>query len=419
MAISLIALFGMDTNMTYKEIVELDKKYVMTTYGRLPLAIIKGEGTKVWDADGKEYLDFVSGIAVNGLGHCHPKLVDAIAKQAAKLMHTSNLYYTEEQPQLAKMLVEWSEFDKAFFCSSGTEANEAAIKLARKFGKRTSDSKFEIVTALKSFHGRTMGSITATGQHKYQKAFEPLVPGFKYVPYNDIEALEEAINENTCAVILEPVQGESGVHPASLDYLQFARTACDSDGALLIFDEVQTGLGRTGKLFAYEHFGVIPDVMTLAKTLGGGFPIGACLARGEAATVFEPGDHAATFGGNPLASAAAIATLSTIHEEGLVENARDTGEYFMGELRKLQEKYSGQILEVRGLGLMIAVQFEAAVVKNIAEICMDNGLIINGIGDHIIRLIPPLTVTRAEVDKAIGILNGAIAAAGMGGGEGK
>lgn len=398
--------------MTYKDIVDLDKTYVMTTYGRQPLAIVRGLGVHVWDADGKEYIDFVSGIAVNGLGHCHPKLIEAITRQASKLMHTSNLYYTEEQPTLAKMLVEWSDFDRVFFCNSGTEANEAAIKLARKFGKRTSDAKFEIVTALKSFHGRTMGSITATGQHKYQKAFEPLVPGFKYVAYNDIEALEEAINENTCAVILEPVQGESGVHPATREYLQFARTACDSDGALLIFDEVQTGLGRTGKLFGYEHYGVIPDVMTLAKTLGGGFPMGACLARGDAATVFEPGDHAATFGGNPLACAAAMATLSAIHEEGLVENSRDVGEYFMGKLRKIQKK-SDQIEEVRGLGLMIAVQFKGAVAKTIAGTCLDNGLIVNAIGDHIIRFLPPLTVTKAEIDQALDILNRAIAAASL------
>jgi acetylornithine/N-succinyldiaminopimelate aminotransferase len=391
--------------MNFDEIVELDKKYVMPTYGRQPVALVKGQGVRVWDVNGKEYLDFVAGIAVNGLGHCHPKVVKAISEQAGILMHVSNLYYTEPQPTLAKMLVDWSDFDKVFFCNSGAEANEAAIKLARKYGKTKSEDKIEIVTAIGSFHGRTMGAITATGQPKYQKAFAPLVPGFKYVPYNDVEALEETINENTCAVILEPVQGESGVHPATEQYLQFARTACDSDDALLIFDEVQTGLGRTGKLFGYEHFGVVPDVMTLAKTLGNGFPIGACLAKGEAAGVFQPGDHASTFGGNPLACAAAIATLSAIHEDGLVKNARDVGEYFQGKLRKLPD------VEVRGLGLMIAVQFSEPIAKAVALNCMDAGLITNAIGDYIIRFLPPLIVTKKDVDEALSIFGDAVSLA--------
>lgn len=400
--------------MNYEEIIEIDKKYVMTTYSRQPVVFVRGEGARAWDVNGKEYLDFLAGIAVNGLGHCHPKVVRAIREQAGVLMHTSNLYYTEHQPKLAKMLVDWSDFDRVFFCNSGAEANEAAIKLARKWGKQASNDhgKIEVVTALKSFHGRTMGAITATGQHKYQKAFEPLVPGFRYVPYNDVQALEEAVNEKTCAVILEPVQGESGVHPASRQYLEFARTACDSEGALLIFDEVQTGLGRTGKLFGYEHFGVVPDVMTLAKTLGGGFPIGACLARGEAAEVFQPGDHAATFGGNPLACAAAIATLSTIHEDGLVENARDVGEYFQKKLREMRSAECGvRIKDVRGLGLMLAVEFEDPICKEVASDCLDNGLIVNAVGDSILRFLPPLTVTRKDVDEAMDILRRAVAAA--------
>lgn len=395
--------------MDYEKIIELDKNYVMQTYGRLPIVIVRGQGARVWDVCGKEYLDFVAGIAVNGLGHCHPKVVAAIHEQAGTLIHTSNLYYTENQPMLAKMLVEWSDFDRVFFCNSGAEANETAIKLARKWGKQHSENKFEIVTATNSFHGRTMGAITATGQSKYQKWFTPLVPGFKYVPYNDVEALEEAVNEATCAVILEPVQGESGVHPAAQEYLQFARTACDSDGALLIFDEVQTGLGRTGKLFAYEHYGVVPDVMTLAKTLGGGFPIGACLARDEAANVLHPGDHACTFGGNPLACAAAIATLSVIHEEGLVDNARDVGDYFQGKLRKMQN--SGlPIEEVRGLGLMIAVQFTDTIAKTVAEVCLEKGLIVNAIGESITRFVPPLIITKKDVDLAIDIFADAIKA---------
>ncbi|MEN6520808.1 MAG: acetylornithine transaminase [Armatimonadota bacterium] len=389
--------------MKYKDIFELDSKYVMSTCTRQPLAIVRGEGARVWDDTGKEYLDFVAGIAVNGLGHCHPKVVEAIQKQAAVLMHTSNLYYTEQQPALAEMLIKWSDFDKVFFCNSGTEANEAAIKLARKWGKQRSEKKIEIVTAIGSFHGRTMGSLTATSQAKYQKWFAPLVPGFKYVPYNDIGALEETISENTCAVILEPVQGESGVHPASPEYLQFARTACDSDGALLIFDEVQTGIGRTGKMFAYEHFGAIPDVMTLAKTLGGGFPIGACLARGDAAGVLQPGDHAATFGGNPLACAAAMAAFSTIHDDGLIENARDNGEYLKKRLKSLK-KTGAPIEEVRGIGLMIGVQLTEPVAKALVSACMDKGLLLNAVGDSILRFLPPLIITKEDIDLAIGII---------------
>ena len=397
--------------MNYEDITDLDKRYVMATYSRLPVAIVRGQGARVWDAQGRQYLDFLAGIAVNGLGHCHPKVVAAIREQAGLLMHTSNLYYTEQQPKLAEMLVQWSDFDRVFLCNSGTEANEAAIKLARKWGKRSSDGKFEIVTALGSFHGRTMGALTATAQAKYRESFAPLVPGFRHVAYNDAQALRQAVTEATCAVMLEPVQGESGVHPATQEYLQAARVACDEVGALLIFDEVQTGLGRTGKLFAYEHYGVIPDVMALAKTLGGGFPIGACLARGEAANVFQPGDHAATFGGNPLACAAAMAALSAIHEEGLVENARDVGEYFQGKLRAMRNAECGmRNAEVRGLGLMIAIEFEEPVAKAVAAACLENGLIINAIGENIIRFLPPLVVTKEEVDQAVGILASAIRA---------
>ena len=260
----------------------LDKQYVMHTYGRLPVVFVRGEGCFVYDADGKEYLDLVAGIAVNGLGHCPPKVVEAICKQAGTLMHTSNLYYTVPQPRLAKLLVELSGMDKAFFCNSGAEANEAAIKLARKAAKASGKAdKVEIVTAEQSFHGRTMAAITATGQPKYQKSFAPLVPGFSYVPYNDVEALKAAVTDKTCAVLMEPVQGESGVHPATLEFLRTARELCDKFDAALIFDEVQTGLGRTGKMFGFQHFGVVPDVMTLAKTLGGGFPMGACLGEGQ------------------------------------------------------------------------------------------------------------------------------------------
>ena len=391
-----------------QEIMEMDQRYVMHTYSRLPVAFVRGQGVKIWDAGGKEYLDFLAGIAVNGVGHCHPKVVAAIREQSGVLMHTSNLYYTELQPKLARMLVDWSDFDKAFFCNSGTEANEAAIKLARKHAKvHHSKDKFEVITALNSFHGRTFGSITATGQEKYQKAFAPLVPGFKYVPYNDVAALEGIIGKATCAVILEPVQGESGVYPATKTYLKAARDLCDKHGALLIFDEVQTGLGRTGKMFAYEHYGVVPDVMTLAKTLGGGFPIGACLAKGSAAETFEPGDHAATFGGNPLACAAAIATMNAMHEEGLVENARDMGEYFRSILQKLKRNHKN-IVAVRGLGLMLGIEFRTPVAKQVAARCLDEGLIINAIGDRILRFLPPLIVAKEDIDAAVEILERAL-----------
>ncbi|MDO8684851.1 MAG: acetylornithine transaminase [Armatimonadota bacterium] len=396
--------------MDYDKVMAMDKQYVMSTYGRLPVVFVRGQGVEVWDAQGKRYLDFLAGLAVNGLGHCHPAVVNAIREQAGVLMHTCNLYHTEPQPRLAKMLVEWSEMDKVFFCNSGTEANEAAIKLARKWGKlKGSDAKFEIVTALESFHGRTMGSITATGQPKYQKAFEPLVPGFKYTLFNDIDALRSAVSNMTCAVMLEPIQGESGVYPATKEYLNAARQICDEVGALLIFDEVQTGLGRTGKMFAYEHYGVAPDVMTLAKTLGGGFPIGACLARGEAANVFQPGDHAATFGGNPLACAAGIAAITALHEEELVENARDMGEYFASKLRAFKNKRE-DVLEVRGIGLMLAIEFSAPIAKTIVSNCLEMGLIANAIRDTIIRFLPPLVVTRKQVDEAMGILEEAAAA---------
>ncbi|MDO8588036.1 MAG: acetylornithine transaminase [Armatimonadota bacterium] len=391
--------------MDYDKIVGTYRQYVMDTYGgRQPISLARGAGVEVWDTTGKRYLDFLAGIAVNGLGHCHPGVVNAIREQAGILMHVSNLYYTESQARLAKMLVEWSEMDKAFFCNSGAEANEAAIKLARKWGKsKGSDQKFEIVTALESFHGRTMGAITATGQPKYQKSFEPLVPGFKYVPYNDVEALRSTVTDATCAVLLEPIQGESGVHPASKEYLAAARKACDEVGALLIFDEVQTGLGRTGRMFAYEHYGVAPDVMTLAKTLGGGFPIGACLARDAAAEVFQPGDHASTFGGNPLACAAGIAAMTALHEEALVENARDVGEYFASKLRTFKSKRD-DVIEVRGMGLLLGIEFATPVARTIAGQCLELGLIVNAIGDRIIRFLPPLVVTRKHVDEAMSIL---------------
>lgn len=381
-------------------IMALDNQYVMHTYARLPVVFVRGEGCFVYDTEGKEYLDLVAGIAVNGLGHCPPKVVGAICDQAKTLMHTSNLYYTLPQPQLAKLLVEISGMSKAFFCNSGAEANEAAIKLARKAAKvNHSAEKIEIVTAEQSFHGRTMGAITATGQLKYQKNFMPLVPGFKHVPYNDIGELRAAVSGRTCAVLLEPVQGESGVHPAKADFLRAARELCDKYAAALIFDEVQTGLGRTGKMFGFQHFDVVPDIITLAKTLGGGFPIGCCLAKDEWADVFEPGDHAATFGGNPLACAAAIAAITEIRDGGWVKNAEEVGNYFKERLLELPG-----IKEVRGLGLMIAAEFTEPKAKAVAAKALENGLIVNTIGENVLRFVPPLILTKELVDRAVDIL---------------
>lgn len=385
---------------TASEVMAMDKQYIMSTYGKVPVVLVRGEGCFAYDVEGKEYLDFVAGIAVNGLGHCPPKVVEAICKQAHILMHTSNLYYTLLQPELGKLLVEISGMNKVFFCNSGAEANEAAMKLARKATKVAGHpEKTEIITAEHSFHGRTLAAITATGQPKYQKSFTPLAPDYKYIPYNDIETLKAAAGEKTCAIMMEPVQGESGVHPANKEFLQTARELCDKLGAALIFDEVQTGLGRTGKMFGYQNFNVIPDIMSLAKTLGGGFPMGACLARGKYANVFEPGDHAATFGGNPLASAAGIAAITEIRNGGWVDNAREVGEYMREQLRTIPG-----VKEVRGLGLMIAADFEEPIARSLVVKALEKGLILNATGDCTLRFVPPLIVTRELVDKAISLI---------------
>lgn len=382
---------------TSAEVMALDNQYVMHTYGRQPVALVRGEGCFAYDAEGKEYLDLVAGIAVNGLGHCPPKVVEALCKQAKTLMHTSNLYYVPQQGELAKLLCDLSGMSKAFFCNSGAEANEAAMKLAKKAAKISGHpEKSEIVTAEKSFHGRTLAAITATGQPKYQKSFTPLVPGYKYIPYNNVEALKDVVDEKTCAVMMEPVQGESGVHPGTQDFLQTARDLCDKFGATLIFDEVQTGLGRTGKMFGFQNFGIVPDVMSLAKTLGGGFPIGACLARDKWADVFEPGDHAATFGGNPLACAAALVAVTEINEGGWVENAAEVGEYFRQQLIKLPG-----VKEVRGLGLMVAAEFNEPIAKNVVGKALESGLILNATDENTLRFVPPLIITKELVDRAI------------------
>ena len=386
-----------------EDVFEKTARYVMNTYPRLPIAFQRGKGVRIWDVNGREYLDFVGGIAVNSLGHCHPKVVEAICQQASELMHCSNLYFIQRQAELAEALISGTPFGKAFFCNSGAEANEGAIKLARKYAKtKLGEDKFEIITALDSFHGRTLATVTATGQPKYQKGFEPLPAGFKYVPFNDLRALEEAISEATCAVMLEPIQGESGVRVATYDYLRGVRRVCEERGLLLILDEVQTGLGRTGKMFAFEHYGIEPDIVTLAKSLGGGIPIGALLAKDDVASAFQPGNHASTFGGNPLACAAGLAVLKVLREDGLVERARIMGEYFMGRLEELRSEFP-HVKEVRGKGLMVGLGLEGRA-KDVALKCMEKGLLVNSIGDSTLRFLPPFIITKEDVDLAVCIL---------------
>ncbi|MEW6063755.1 MAG: acetylornithine transaminase [Bacillota bacterium] len=393
--------------MNNQEILAMGQEYVMNTYGRLPMALVKGEGCRVWDADGRQYLDFVGGLAVNSLGHAHPKVAEAVCRQAKTLLHCSNLYWIEPQVKLAKLLVENSCAGKVFFCNSGAEANEGAIKLARKYAKvNLGPDKYEIITATNSFHGRTLAAVTATGQTKYQKGFDPLPPGFNYVPYNDLAALEQSIGPQTCAVMLEPVQGEGGVIPAHPAYLEGVAGLCKEKGLLLIFDEVQCGLGRTGKFLAYQHYQVEPDIITLAKALGGGFPIGAMLAKDHVASAFQPGDHASTFGGNPLACAAALAAMETILQDGVQENAQSMGEYFKNQLTTLAQKYP-YVKEVRGLGLMLGMEL-AIEGKDIVARCLEQGLLINCTNGNVLRFLPPLIITRDEVDQAVAILDQAM-----------
>ena len=376
---------------------ELADRYLMQTGRRLPVTFVRGRGCVLYDDAGREYLDLVAGIAVNLLGHAHPDVAAALTKQAGELIHTSNLYFTQPQVELAKRLVELSFPSRVFFCNSGAEANEAAIKLARKWGARHRDSAFEIITTTGSFHGRTLATVTAGGQDKYSDPFKPLPDGFVHVAFNDNHAIEEATNDKTVAVMLEPVMGEIGVIPAAPGYLERVRAWCDKKNLLLILDEVQTGLGRTGRWFAHQHAGVTPDVMTLAKGLGGGVPIGACLAR-EKADVFEPGDHGSTFGGNPLACAAAATVLQVIEQDGLVGHAAE-----MGELLAAATQDLGAI-ETRGLGLMRAFQFEEPKAKTFQQFCLEAGLVVNAVDDHSIRLIPPLIVSATEIERAHDIL---------------
>lgn len=388
-----------------KKLIDESKKYLMNTYNRFPVVLRKGRGMKVWSSDGKEYLDFVGGIAVNCLGHCHPRIVIALQKQAQRLLHVSNLYHIEQQIRLARLLVEHSFADKAFFCNSGAEAVEGAIKLARKYAKdHFPHSKYEIITALGSFHGRTFGALSATGQEKFKEGFEPMVPGFKHVPFNDIEALRKSVTDHTCAVLLEPIQGEGGIKMPSEDYLKQVRDICDEFKLLLILDEIQTGMGRTGKLFAYEHFNIKPDIITLAKGLGGGVPIGAVLATDAVASSFQPGTHASTFGGNPLACAAAEATFEALIEDGFIlESCKIMGKYFMNKLEKLKRDFPSAIIDVRGMGLLIGMELTQAGGP-IVETCAKRGILINCTSGNVLRFTPPLIVVEKEIDHLVDVL---------------
>jgi predicted acetylornithine/succinylornithine family transaminase len=386
--------------MDSRTLMMLSEKCVANTYARYPILLVRGKGTRVWDLESKEYLDFVSGLAVCNLGHCHPKVVKAIRDQAEKLIHVSNFYYIEPQIQLASLLCQHSFADKVFFCNSGAEANEGAIKLARKYAKeKTGENRYEIITMEQSFHGRTLATLTATAQEKFHKGYEPLMPGFKYVPFNDINAVKNAVDSKTCAILVEPIQGEGGVNCPTEGYLKALREICNEKGLLLIFDEVQVGMGRTGKLFAYEHEGVEPDMLTLAKSLAGGVPIGALLIKKGIADSFKPGDHASTFGGNPLATAAGVAALTTILEEGMLENCRNVGEYFLSHLEKVKGKFSF-VKDVRGRGLILGMELKidgSSIVKEM----MQRGILINCTMGNVLRFLPPLIVTKEEVDRVI------------------
>ena len=377
----------------------------MNTYGRFPLAFSHGEGMYITDEDGKTYLDFVAGIATNCLGHGHKKLAAAVAEQAQNLIHCSNLYWTKPQTSLAEKLITNSCFDKAFFCNSGAEAVEAVLKLARKYGGAT--NRYEIITMEHSFHGRTMGALSATGQIKYQKGFSPLVPHIKHVPFNDFDALRAAATRKTCAILLEPVQGEGGIRPADVEYLKKVRRLCSDEDILLMFDEIQCGIGRTGSLFAYQHFGVEPDAVALAKGLGGGMPIGAMLAAKKCSTTLGPGEHASTFGGNPLATAAGNVVLDELLG-GVLANAKTMGEYLREQLLALQKDFSC-IVDVRGVGLLQGIELNKLAAP-VVKACINKGLLLVNAGTNVVRFVPALIVEKKHIDEMIAVLRNALAA---------
>ena len=376
-------------------------KVFIGTYARYPAAMVKGEGCRLTDSSGREYLDFLSGIAVCSLGHCHPQVTAAIQSQAARLVHVSNLYYTEPQTELAEILVDCSFADKIFMANSGAEANEAAIKLARI---HSGEGRYEIISLSGSFHGRTLATVAATGQPKFHQGFEPLPEGFRHAPFDDLAALKKMVSDKTCAILCEPLQGEGGVRPLGREYLEGIRTLCDDHDLLLIFDEIQTGLGRTGTLFAYEQLGVTPDIMTLAKALGNGLPIGAMLTSAEIAQSFVPGTHASTFGGNPVASAAAVATMGVLTGDGFLEDVRVRGVYFRGELQKLALEYPSLLSGVRGLGMILGLVLTEEGINigaDIVNTMFDRGFLMNFAGNAVLRFVPPLIVTREEIDLLI------------------
>jgi acetylornithine/N-succinyldiaminopimelate aminotransferase len=385
-------------------------KHVMKTYGRYPIVAERGEGCRLWDVDGKAYLDFLAGVAVNNLGHCHPKVVAALREQAGRLLHCSNFYHIPQQVELAEWLCEHSFAERVFFCNSGAEANEAAMKLARKHSNdKHGEDRFEVITALASFHGRTIGAISATGQEKVKAGFTPMLEGFKHVPFGDVEAMRQAITPQSCAIMLEPLQGEGGVNVAPSGYLKAVRELCDEFDLLLIFDEVQVGCGRTGTLWAYEQDEVIPDVMTLAKALAGGPPIGALLTTEGLAASLGPGTHGSTFGGNPLVCAAALAAMQTLNEKTLLDNCRAMGAYLTEKLEQLKGKYS-LIKEIRGLGLIIGVELTIEGGPLVIK-AMERGLLMNCTVGNVLRFVPPLIVNRAEIDEAMTILDEVLATA--------
>lgn len=395
--------------MDKKTIIEETEKYYLPVFGRYPMVMELGQGCRVWDNEGNEYVDAFAGIAVNSLGYNHPVLVKAISEQAAKLMHCSNLYYTEIQAKALRVVAEATGMDRIFFANCGAEGNEGAMKLARKYGVSKAPTKYKIISADESFHGRTFDTLAATGHDYYHVGYGPLSPGHVLVPYGDIKALEAQMDDDVCAVLLEPIQGEGGVHVPPAEYLQQVRALCDKHDALLIFDEVQTGVARTGKWFAYMHSGVKPDILTFAKGIGGGFPVAGFAVPERLAYVFKPGDHGGTFGGNPLACAAVYATLTTIKSEGLVDKVAEKGEYFKNELRKLQEKYPDKVTDVRGCGLMLGMEV-AGEGKPIVESCLANNVIVNCTAGNVIRIVPPLIISKEEIDIVVAALDKALAA---------
>jgi acetylornithine/N-succinyldiaminopimelate aminotransferase len=381
---------------------ELEQKYYMRIINRLPVTLVRGEGARVWDIEGREYLDFVAGSAVNSLGHCHPVVVKALTEQAKILIHTSNLFYTVPQIQLAELLVENSCLDRVFFCNSGAEANEGAIKLARRYGKLHLKGAYEIITTRGSFHGRTLATVAATGQDKHQQPYIPLPGGFVQANYDDSEAIKAATSERTCAVMVEPIQGEGGVNVPHDGYLKEIRAWCDEKGILLILDEIQTGIGRIGSLFGYEQYEVEPDIMTLAKGLAGGVPIGALLAK-ERASVFVPGDHGSTFGGNPLVCAVGVATLKFIIDNGIPDKVKKKGQYFIDGLKKLKAKFNF-INEIRGRGLLLALGLTDNISEELVLACLKEGLLVNPVKPNALRFMPPLIIDEKDIDEALSIL---------------